>query len=451
MTRDLYIDAALKQLKQIKVMQPIGRVIGVEGGIIVLGGISHLARIGDQIEVRLGIGDVLSGEIIQLVDSTVTMLPDGPIDGVALGDRVTISAPKSINPDDSWIGRLIDPNGKPIDGRPLRNGPICMSSNALPPAPASRRGLGHQLHTHSAVFDTLLPLAKGQRIGLFAGSGVGKSSLIGHFAQYVEADVVVIAMIGERGREVRHFVDGILGEKGMSRSIIIAATSDQSALKRRKCASTAMAVAEHFRNQGKSVLFLADSITRFAEAHREIAIATGEAPVLRGHPPSTTPAITSLCERAGPGTNGQGDITAVFSVLVAGSDMDDPIADILRGVLDGHVVLNRDIAERGRYPAVDLLRSVSRSLPRIATAEQNELLLKVRKTLGVYDQNEMMISAGLYSTGADQEIDRSIQLWPELDRFLTKMDTRDIKDSFDQLGLIMRRTATGISPHNVMK
>ncbi|MEP4309684.1 MAG: FliI/YscN family ATPase, partial [Lentilitoribacter sp.] len=318
-----------------------------------------------------------------------------------------------------------------------------LHSHALitpPPAAAQRRGLGSRLTTGSAIFETLLPLVKGQRIGLFAGSGVGKSSLIGQFAQNVDADIVIIAMIGERGREVRHFVDDVLGDKGLSRSIVIAATSDQSALIRRRCAWAAMAVAEHFRDQGKAVLLLADSITRFAEAHREIAVAAGEAPVLRGHPPSSAPAIMSLCERAGPGKEGQGDITAVFSVLVAGSDMDEPIADILRGVLDGHVVLERSIAERGRYPAVDILRSISRSLPAAATNEENLLLSNARKLLGIYNRNETMISAGLYTLGSDPEIDRAIKAWPDLDKFMSKVGTKSIKDSFNQLNLILRRS-----------
>ncbi|MFT5796720.1 MAG: flagellum-specific ATP synthase [Candidatus Azotimanducaceae bacterium] len=439
MTHDSYLDAVRSQLAKVKISRPIGRVSGVEGGVIHLSGIGGFARIGDRIEVRRADKDLLNGEVVQLNVDALTMLPDGALDGVALGDRATVHEPASVNPSESWIGRIIDPNGNAIDDRPLRKGPFSRPLNALPPTAAQRRGLGPRLSTGSAVFDTMLPLAKGQRIGLFAGSGVGKSTLIGQFAQNVDADVVVIAMIGERGREIRHFVDSVLGPEGLSRSIIIAATSDQSALIRRRCAWTAMTVAEYFRDQGKSVLLLADSITRFAEAHREIAVAAGEAPVLRGHPPSAIPAIMSLCERAGPGMETQGDITAVFSVLVAGSDMDEPVADILRGVLDGHVVLDRTIAERGRYPAVDLLRSISRSLPSAATDEQNQLISKVRKILGTYDRNEMMISAGLYSHGSDPEIDQAIQVWPELDSFMAKIHSRSIKDSFDQLGLIMRR------------
>jgi len=245
--------------------------------------------------------------------------------------------------------------------------------------------------------------------------------------------VVVIALVVERGREVREFVDKVLGPEGMARSIVVAATSDQSPLVRRRCAWTAMAVAEYFRDQGAHVLFLADSITRFAEAHREVALASGEAASLRGFPPSTAHMIMSLCERAGPGTETAGDITAVFSVLVAGSDMEEPIADILRGVLDGHVVMDRKIAERGRFPAIDLLRSVSRSLPEAATAPENELIALARKLLGAYDRAEMMIQAGLYTAGSDPLTDAAIRVWPQLDAFLAENAPDGISGSFTRL------------------
>ena len=296
------------------------------------------------------------------------------------------------------------------------------------------RRLGARLSTGVAVCDTLLPLVRGQRIGLFAGSGVGKSSLLARFARGVQADVVVIALVGERGRELREFTERVLGPVGMARSVVVTATSDQSPLMRRMCAQTAMAVAEHFRDQGLHVLLLVDSVTRFAEAHREVALAGGEEASLRGYPPSLTQAIMGLAERAGPGPEGSGDITAVFSVLVAGSDMDEPVADILRGVLDGHVVLDRRIAERGRFPAIDLLRSVSRSLPEAASEAENDLITEARRLLGAYDRAELMIQAGLYSTGSDPLIDRAIRLWPALDAFLAESAPEEgIEASFDRL------------------
>jgi flagellum-specific ATP synthase len=427
------------QLTRLSPVRPVGRVSGVSGGVVLIDGLADGACIGDRVKVMREDAKVLQGEVVQLAGRTLTMLPDGELEGIALGDRATVRGAAMISPSDSWIGRIVDPDGQPLDGRELKNGGMARPLRAAPPPPAERRAMGARLTTGLAAFNTVLPIVTGQRIGLFAGSGVGKSSLLGQLAQHMQADVVVIAMIGERGREVRHFVENILGDVGLERSVIVAATSDQSALVRRRCAWTAMAVAEHFRDQGKSVLFLADSITRFAEAHREVAVAAGEAPVLRGHPPSTSHLIMSLCERAGPGIEGQGDITGVFSVLVAGSDMDEPIADILRGVLDGHVVLDRVIAERGRYPAVDLLKSISRSLPAAASAAQNEIIQKMRKILSVYERNEMMITAGLYAQGSDPEIDLAIQLWPELDQFMSKLDIQGIEHSFDQLNLILRR------------
>jgi flagellum-specific ATP synthase len=291
-----------------------------------------------------------------------------------------------------------------------------------------------------AAFNTFLPVVRGQRIGLFAGSGVGKSMLLGHLARHMQADVVVVALIGERGRELGDFVRDVLGPEGMARAVIVAATSDRSPLVRRRCAWTAMAVAEHFRDAGKQVLFLADSVTRFAEAHREIATAAGELPALRGFPASTAHTIMSLCERAGPGDAGSaGDITALLTVLVAGSDMEEPVADILRGVLDGHVVLDRQIAERGRFPAIDLLRSVSRSLPGAANDDENALLTQARGLLGRYARSETMIRAGLYVEGSDPDLDQAVRIWPELDAFLAEPESKGIANSFARLSVILRR------------
>jgi flagellum-specific ATP synthase len=431
------------QLADLEVARSMGRVTGVKGGVLQVSGLDHHARIGDRAEVTRRDGKILKGEVVQLTADGIILLPDSAVDGVALADRVVLARGGTIAPDQSWVGRIIDPDGAPLDGRALTRGSMERPLRCAPPPAATRRPMGGRLNTGHVVFDTMLPIVKGQRIGLFAGSGVGKSSLMGQFATRISADIVVIAMIGERGREVRHFVDEVLGPEGRARTIVIAATSDQSPLIRRRCAWTAMAVAEHFRDLGQSVLFLADSITRFAEAHREVAVAAGEAPVLRGFPPSTAHLIMSLCERAGPGADGQGDITGVFSVLVAGSDMDEPIADILRSVLDGHVVLDRSIAERGRFPAVDVLRSVSRSLPAAATAEENTVLAKVRKILSTYAQNQMMISAGLYTQGTDPEIDAAIQVNGPLDEAMASIHDQDPNHSFDQLRLVLRRMGKG--------
>lgn len=426
--------AALRaEIGTVSLAAPVGRISEIARGTLQVRGLERLACQGDR--VRIG---AFGGEVLQLGPEGMLVLTDGAADGLAIGDRVELAGPAEIAPDDSWIGRIVDPYGRPLDGRPLFRGSRPRALRAEAPPAAQRRRLGERLSTGVAVFDTLLPLVRGQRIGLFAGSGVGKSSLLAKFARGVTADVVVIALIGERGRELREFTERVLGTAGMARSVVVTATSDQSALTRRRCAWTAMAVAEHFRDQGLHVLFLADSITRFAEAHREVAMAAGESAALRGFPPSLNQAIMGLAERAGPGPKDAGDITAVFSVLVAGSDMEEPVADILRGVLDGHVVMDRKIAERGRFPAIDLLRSVSRSLPEAATPEENALITEARRLLGAWDRAEMMVQAGLYAKGSDPVIDMAIRIWPALDAFLAEDAPADgIAGSFQRLAAVL--------------
>jgi flagellum-specific ATP synthase len=430
-------DGLLAEISTVDVARPLGRVAEVTGATVRVAGLTASARQGD----RVLINGVLGGEVLRMAADGVTVLTDGTPDGLAIGAEAELCGQAGIAPHDSWIGRIVDPYGRPMDGRALFRGPTLRPLRAEAPAPAQRRRLGERLSTGVAIFDTLLPLVRGQRIGLFAGSGVGKSSLLAKFARGVDADVVVIALVGERGRELREFVERVLGPEGMKRSVLVTATSDQSALARRRCAMAAMAVAEHFRDQGLHVLYLADSITRFAEAHREVALAGGEVAALRGYPPSVAQAIMSLAERAGPGPEGAGDITAVFSVLVAGSDMEEPIADILRGVLDGHVVMDRKIAERGRFPAIDLLRSVSRSLPEAATPEENILIGKARQLLGAWDRAEMMIQAGLYASGSDPQVDAAIRVWPALDGFLAEDAPQDgVLGSFRRLAAALSAT-----------
>lgn len=423
------------QIAAIPVASAVGRVAEISRGTLRVRGLERLARQGDQ--VRIG---EIGGEVLQLSADEMVVLANGSPDGLAIGTPVELAGPAEISPDDSWIGRIIDPNGRPLDGKPLFRGPVARPLRIEAPPAAQRRALGARLSTGVAVFDTLLPLVRGQRIGLFAGSGVGKSSLLAKFARGVAADIVVIALVGERGRELREFTERVLGPAGMARSVVVAATSDQPALTRRRCAYTAMAVAEHFRDQGLHVLFLADSITRFAEAHREVALAAGESSALRGFPPSLNQAIMGLAERSGPGPKDAGDITAVFSVLVAGSDMEEPVADILRGVLDGHVVMDRKIAERGRYPAIDLLRSVSRSLPHAASQEENALIAEARRLLGAWDRAEMMVQAGLYTKGSDAMIDAAIKIWPALDAFLAEDAPSDgVTGSFRRLAAVLEQ------------
>ncbi len=410
-----------------------GRVCGIGRGTLSVSGLSEVAALGQMVRIRRSDGTFMLGEVTQVEEGVITVFPDGAPSGMRTGARVELLGNDVIAPHDSWIGRIIDPFGIPLSGPALLRGPRPRPLQAMPPNPAQRRRLGPRAATGMAVFDTLLPIVRGQRIGLFSGSGVGKSTLLGKLAIGMETDIVVVAMIGERGRELREFVERVLGPRGMSRAIVVAATSDQSALVRRRCAWAAMSVAEHFRDQGRQVLFLADSLTRFAEAHREIALAAGEDASLRGYPPSVAHMLMQLCERAGPGIDGSADITAIFSVLVAGSDMEEPVADIVRGVLDGHVVLERRIAERGRFPAIDLLRSVSRALPDAATEEENRLIGRARELLGLYDRSEMMIQAGLYAHGSDPDTDTAIAVWPRLDAFLSASSRGGIRESFRML------------------
>lgn len=431
--RDIGFDALQAAIEALRPVSRVGRIVEVGRGTLRVSGLTDAAALGDRVMIRRAVGPDIGGEVLRLAADGVTVLPDDTVEGLAIGTRVELAGRSEIAPDASWIGRIIDPFGRALDGRPLLPGPVPRALRAAAPPAARRRRLGERLETGVAVFNTLLPLVRGQRIGLFAGSGVGKSSLLAKFAQGVSADVVVIALIGERGRELREFTERVLGPKGMARSVIVTATSDQSPLVRRRCAWAAMAVAEHFRDLGAHVLFLADSVTRFAEAHREVALAAGEAASLRGFPPSTAHMIMALAERAGPGPEGAGDITAVFSVLVAGSDMEEPVADILRGALDGHVVMDRGIAERGRYPAIDLLRSVSRSLPEAATSDENALIAEARRLLGAYDRAELMIQSGLYAAGSDPLIDAAIRVWPGLDAFLAEDEPTDSAMSFRRL------------------
>jgi flagellum-specific ATP synthase len=427
-----YFDLLCSEIARVGVQARVGRVAEVSRGTLRVAGLGLSARLGDRVIIK-SMRDI-GGEVLRMADTGCIVLPDGGLDGVAMGEAVELVGTTDVAPDDSWIGRIIDAFGQPLDGHPLLRGAVARDIRASAPPATTRKRLGGRLSTGVAVFDTLLPLVRGQRIGLFAGSGVGKSSLLARFARGVAADVVVIALVGERGRELREFTERVLGVEGMARSVVVAATSDQSALVRRRCAWTAMAVAEHFRDQGLQVLFLADSVTRFAEAHREVALAAGEDASLNGFPPSTSALIMALAERAGPGPEGMGDITAVFSVLVAGSDMEGPVADILRGVLDGHVVMDRKIAERGRYPAIDLLRSVSRSLPEAASEDENALITDARRLLGVWDRAELMIQAGLYAKGSDALVDEAIKVWPALDGFLAEMAPVDgVEGSFRRL------------------
>lgn len=415
----------------------IGRVDKIAGPTVSVSGLSQSVALGDRVRIYCANLDPKYGQIISLTTENCLVFCDTSTDGIKIGSFVRQLPKFLLFPCDTWIGHVLDPFGKPLWGGRISKGHDGRNIRMSPPT--NRRGLGTRINTGFAILNTALPLVRGQRIGIFAGSGIGKSTFLGQLAQNIDTDVIVMALIGERSREVRSFAEDVLGPEGMKKTVIVAATSDMPATYRYQAALSAMTIAEYFRDQGKSVTFFADSITRFAESHREIAAFMGELPVLRGYPPSLTQQITALCERAGPGSGSQGDITAIYSVLVAGSDMDEPVADIIRGVLDGHIILDRHIAERGRFPAIDLTRSVSRSLPNAANQDENQLIQKIRSHIAKYEKSETMIQAGFYTAGQDSALDDAIKLYADLDRFVSQIETGQISDSFQKLRLILRK------------
>jgi len=415
-----------------------GRVRDCDGPTLRIAGLGSLARLGDGVAVETGPGARVTGEIVAVDQDRATALLMGPAEGVAAGQRAYLAPMPALAPSDAWLGEVIDAYGRLTGGAPAPAGAKPVNLRRAPPPAETRRGLGPRLSTGLAATDTLLPLCRGQRLGVFAGSGVGKSMMMAALACDMDADVVVIGLIGERGREVGEFVRNTLGRRGMARTVVIAASSEQTALTKRRAALLTLASAEHFRDRGHHVLCLFDSLTRYAEAHREIALAAGEAPALRAFPPSTAAEIAGLCERAGPGQGDMGDITAVFTVLVAGSDMDEPVADMVRGVLDGHIVLDRAIAERGRYPAIDLRRSVSRSAPGAWSAAEAETVARARQLIAAYEEAAPMIQAGLYRSGGDPVLDAAVRLWPALDRFVgSRTEGRSSAESFATLRAIL--------------
>jgi len=425
-----------------------GHVVAIEGEAISVAGLHGRARLGESLVIQSANGDDIRADIVGFRDEQAIAHAYDSVKGVASGARAILTnGANSINPSQAWIGEVLDAFGANADGVTPEIGPTEIQLEAPPPPPSRRKRLGPRIKTGICVFDTFLPICEGQRIGLFAGAGVGKSTLLANLATMIDTDVTVIALIGERGREVRGFVEDVLGPEGMTRSVVIASTSDQPAMTKKRGAHLAMAVAEYFRSTGKRVLLLFDSLTRYADAHREVALAAGETPSLQAYPPSTFRTVSALVERAGPGQEaghgadcspGHGDITAIFTVLAAGADMDEPVSDMVRGALDGHVVLDREIAERGRFPAIDVRRSVSRALPAAASDAEMDLLTRGREILGVYEEAEMIIRAGLYKHGSDARVDAALKVWPALDAFIAETDAGGPQKSFERLEEILK-------------
>jgi flagellum-specific ATP synthase len=348
------------------------------------------------------------------------MLPLGTLDGIGLGcDAEVAQEQAAIMPTDAWLGRIINALGEPIDGKgPLLRGVKSQRIKNLPPPAHRRNRVAGKLDLGVRSLNTFLTCCRGQRLGIFSGSGVGKSVLMSMVACYTSADVSVIGLVGERGREVQEFIHDDLGEEGLARSVVVVATSDEAPLMRRQAAYMTMAVAEYFRDEGRDVLCLMDSVTRFAMAQREIGLAAGEPPTTKGYPPTTFAELPKLLERAGPGEPGQGSITGLFTVLVDGDDHNEPIADAVRGILDGHIVLDRAIAERGRYPSVNVLRSISRTMPECNSENENEIVNRARTYLATYENMAEMIRLGAYRRGSNKDVDEAIVYYSQLEEFL---------------------------------
>jgi flagellum-specific ATP synthase len=369
------------------------------------------------------------------------LMPFGSIEGVGLGAKVTLVASASaVEPSAAWLGRIIDPMGNPLDGKgPLMRGGIPYLLRANPPPAAQRARVAGKLDLGVRAINSFLTCCRGQRLGIFAGSGVGKSILMSMLARYSKADVNVIGLVGERGREVQEFIEDDLGPEGLARSVIIVATSSDSALLRRQAAYTTMAVAEYFRDQQQNVLCLMDSVTRFAMAQREIGLSAGEPPTTKGYTPTVFAELPKLLERAGPGLVGSGSITGMFTVLVEGDDTNEPIADAVRGILDGHIVLDRDIAQRGRYPAINILKSVSRMLPDANNEYENQLVITARRLMATYENMAELIRLGAYRRGTDPDVDRAMHYYPQLETFISQgeRESSTLAEGYEQLGKVL--------------
>jgi type III secretion protein N (ATPase) len=408
------LEALRAKLSETTALRPVGRVVGVTG--LLLRVLLPGARISDVLLIRRR-GEPLLAEIVGFQQGEALAVPLGEPTGVgpddvveATGEGLQISAGPAL------LGRVLDGLGRPIDGRPAPGGLIPVAVDRAPPAALSRRPVSAVFETGVRAIDGLITLGVGQRVGLFAGSGVGKSTLLGAIARGASADVVVVALVGERGREVGEFLEHALGETGRRRSVVIVATSDAPPVERLRAAQTATAVAEHFRDLGKGVLLLVDSVTRFARAQREIGLAAGEPPARRGYPPSVFTQLPRLLERSGQGEKGA--ITAIYTVLVEGSDMDEPIADEVRGILDGHIVLDRRLASRGHYPAIDVLSSLSRVMPQVTAKQHQAAAQRARALLATYEEKRDLIALGAYAKGSDPRLDQAIAAAPDLERFL---------------------------------
>jgi flagellum-specific ATP synthase len=410
----------LQAVRSVRAVHRVGKVRQLAGlGIEAQG---PDALVGEVCELRPRHGPSLKAEVVGFRDGRVMLMPYGHVNGVGPGcEVVAMGTLPEVAVGTELLGRVVDAFGRPLDDRPA---PVLAEARPLraqPLNPLTRPRIDRVLETGVMAIDALLTVGQGQRVGIFAGSGVGKSTLLGMIARNTQAEVNVIALIGERGREVRDFIDKHLGEQGLERSVVIVATSDQPALARARAAYAATAMAEYFRDRGQRVMLMMDSVTRFAMARREIGLAVGEPPTARGYTPSVFAELPELCERCGTAPGG-GSITALYTVLVEGDDFNEPISDILRATLDGHIMLSRQLAQQGHFPAIDVLHSASRLFVDLVDKEDRELVYQAFELMAVFQRNRQMVDIGAYKAGTNPEIDRAIAMVPALERLLRQRE-----------------------------
>ncbi len=431
MSTVISLQKRLDGAKQAAAPYATGRVRSVVGMSVMVEGVQ--AAIGDAVTLARPSGELVA-EVVAIDEDGLLCLALGDLNGIRAGATVELAPGRLTVPvGDALRGRVLDALGRPIDGGPSLRGLPRVATSGNPPHPLRRAMVDSQLPLGVRVMDTLLPCGRGQRLGIFAGSGVGKSSLLSMIARGTEADVSVIALVGERGREVREMIEHDLGKEGMARSIVIVATSDEPALMRLQAAQTATRVAEWFRDKGRHVVLMMDSLTRFCMAQREVGLSAGEPPATRGYPPSVFALMPRLLERAGAGESGS--ITGLYTVLVEGDDMNDPIADTARSILDGHIVLSRKLATSGHFPSIDVLESISRVAPRVMTAEQIAQAAELRRLMAAYRDAKDLIEIGAYVKGSNPVVDRSVQLRGAIDHFL-RQDVTNIAPISESLAAL---------------
>jgi len=437
--------ALAEQIAELDGPEIYGRVAGVKGLMVEVAGPVHSMPVGARVVIDTGAARGVPCEVVGFVGENALLMPFAPLEGVRRGCRAMVSsAAASVRPSPGWLGRVVNAMGEPIDGKgPLPLGPSPYPFRAIPPPAHERKRVGAPLDLGVRVLNAFATTCRGQRMGIFAGSGVGKSVLLSMMARNVAADVSVIGLVGERGREVQEFLQDDLGEEGLARSVVVVSTSDEPALMRRQAAFLTLSIAEYFRDEGKDVLALMDSVTRFAMAQREIGLSAGEPPTSKGYTPTVFTELPRLLERAGPGT-GKGTVTGLFTVLVDGDDHNEPVADAVRGILDGHIVMERAIADRGRYPAVNVLKSISRTMPRSCDPEYWPVVQQAKRLLSIYGDMEELIRLGAYRMGSNPETDEAIRLFPQLEAFLAqgKEEATNIGEGYRRLAQIVGAAAT---------